>query len=97
MMGIVYCGTPLLIGYGAYHWSMGKAEKNLGSGGDKLRERLTYADKNRIREANRERLEMIRQLGVGSKGEGSSGKDSRGKESRGKDSRGGEGGFLKGF
>ena len=71
LMGIVYCGTPLLIGYGAYHWSMGRAEKNLGSEGDKLRERLTYADKNRIREANRERLEKIRQLGMGSKSSGS--------------------------
>ena len=72
MMGIVYCGTPLLIGYGAYHWSMGRAEKNLGSGGEMLRERLTYADKHKIREANRERLEKIRQLGMGSKGGSSS-------------------------
>ena len=79
MMGIVYCGTPLLVGYAAYHWSMSRAEKNLGSDGNVLRERLTYAERHRIREANKERLDKIKQLGIGSSKSGSSSEGGGGK------------------
>ena len=63
LMGCVYCGTPLLIGYGLFHWSRRKADENLGPGGALLRDRMTFGERARIREENRQKMEKIRQLG----------------------------------
>lgn len=64
MMGVIYCGTPLLIGYGLFHWSRRKADENLGQDGALLRDSMTYRERARIREENRRKMEVIRKLGT---------------------------------